>query len=207
MFISNVVFILSVQKWDYRPIDIDLYLVFIRRLCPIGYFRVLNVVLHCIQWALVDDLFFYFKKSVYILIPTSYFIPHPQYLYAYNYEYLSICRYDHLYSYIGLTISLYTGMGFPRGTKEPAYQCRRPKRCRFNPCFRKVPWSRAWQPTAVFFPGESCRQRSLKRRKYGPWDMEGEITLKEQEFLKSCSERNIYISYKEINHSVPIFYF
>ena len=37
--------------------------------------------------------------------------------------------------------------------------------------------------------------------------MEGEITLKEQEFLKSCSERNTYISYKEINHSVPIFYF
>ena len=55
--------------------------------------------------------------------------------------------------------------------------------------------------------GESYGQRSLKRRKYGPWDMEGEITLKEQEFLKSCSERNTYISYKEINHSVPIFYF
>ena len=26
---------------------------------------------------------------------------------------------------------------------------------------RKIPWRRAWQPTSVFLPGESCRQRSL----------------------------------------------
>ena len=26
---------------------------------------------------------------------------------------------------------------------------------------RKIPWRRAWQPTPVFFPGESHRQRSL----------------------------------------------
>ena len=47
--------------------------------------------------------------------------------------------------------------GSPGGAsgKEPAYQCRRLKRCRFDPWFREIPWRRAWQPTLVFLPGES----------------------------------------------------
>ena len=32
---------------------------------------------------------------------------------------------------------------------------------RFDPWVRKMPWKRAWQPTAVFLPGESHGQRSL----------------------------------------------
>ena len=54
-------------------------------------------------------------------------------------------------------------VGFPRGAngKEHACQCRRRKRCRFDPGVRKIPWRRAWQPTPVFWPGESHRQRSL----------------------------------------------
>ena len=31
----------------------------------------------------------------------------------------------------------------------------------FDPWVRKIPWRRAWQPTPVFFPGESRGQRSL----------------------------------------------
>ena len=31
----------------------------------------------------------------------------------------------------------------------------------------KIPWSRAWQPTPVFLPGESHGQRSLVG--YSPW--------------------------------------
>ena len=31
----------------------------------------------------------------------------------------------------------------------------------FNPCVGTIPWKRAWQPTAVFLPGESQGQRSL----------------------------------------------
>ena len=31
----------------------------------------------------------------------------------------------------------------------------------FNPWVEKIPWRRAWQPTPVFLPGESHRQRSL----------------------------------------------
>ena len=26
---------------------------------------------------------------------------------------------------------------------------------RFDPCIRKIPWRRKWQPTPVFLPGES----------------------------------------------------
>ena len=48
-------------------------------------------------------------------------------------------------------------MDFPGGTrtKEPACQCRKHKRCRFNPWVGKIPWRRSWQPTPVFLPGES----------------------------------------------------
>ena len=36
------------------------------------------------------------------------------------------------------------------------------QRPRFNPWVGKMPWRRAWQPTPVFLPGESHRQRSLE---------------------------------------------
>ena len=60
-------------------------------------------------------------------------------------------------------------MAFPGGTngKEPSWQYRRLKRCRFDPWVRKIPWRRAWQPTPVFLPGESHGQRSLAG--YSPW--------------------------------------
>ena len=53
--------------------------------------------------------------------------------------------------------SVCTCMGFSGGAggKEPACQCRRHKRCGFNPWVRKIPWRRAWQPTPIFSPRES----------------------------------------------------
>ena len=48
--------------------------------------------------------------------------------------------------------------------KESACQCRRR---RFNPWVGKIPWSRKWQPTPVFLPGESHGQRSPAG--YSPW--------------------------------------
>ena len=58
---------------------------------------------------------------------------------------------------------LYFNLSFPgcANGKEPTCQCRRHKRCRFDPWVRKIPWRRAWQPTPVFLPGESHGQRSL----------------------------------------------
>ena len=53
---------------------------------------------------------------------------------------------------------------FPGGTsgKEPACQCRRHKRCGFDPWVGKIPWRRTQQPTAVLLPGESHGQKSLE---------------------------------------------
>ena len=42
--------------------------------------------------------------------------------------------------------------------KEPTCQCRRHKRCGFDPWVRKMPWRRKWQPTLVFLPRESHGQ-------------------------------------------------
>ena len=44
-------------------------------------------------------------------------------------------------------------------------QCRRPG---FNPWVGKIPWRRAWQPTAIFLPGEFQGQRSFARLQ-SPW--------------------------------------
>ena len=54
-------------------------------------------------------------------------------------------------------------MDLPDGTggKEPACQCRRHERCGFDPWVRKIPWTRAYQPTTVFLLGKSHGQRIL----------------------------------------------
>ena len=41
------------------------------------------------------------------------------------------------------------------------------KRCAFDPRVGKISWRREWQPTSVFLPGETCRQRDLVG--YSPW--------------------------------------
>ena len=54
--------------------------------------------------------------------------------------------------------------GFPGGTsgnKEPACQCRRQKRHRFDPWVGTIPWRRKWHPTPVFLLGKSHGQRNL----------------------------------------------
>ena len=66
----------------------------------------------------------------------------------------------HIYvSIIYLSISF----GLPRwlSGKESTCQCRRHRRCGFNPWVGKILWSRKWQPTPVFLPGKSHGQRSL----------------------------------------------
>ena len=45
--------------------------------------------------------------------------------------------------------------------KESTCQCRRHKGRGSNLWFRKIPWSRKWQPSPVFLPGTSHKQRSL----------------------------------------------
>ena len=59
--------------------------------------------------------------------------------------------------------------GFAGGSagKESSCQCRKHKRCGFDPWVRKIPWSRKWQPIPVFLPGKFHIQRSLVN--YSPW--------------------------------------
>ena len=49
--------------------------------------------------------------------------------------------------------------------KKPAYQCRRLKRCGFNPWVEKILWSRKWQPTPVFLP----------EKFHGQWNLVGRL--------------------------------
>ena len=51
--------------------------------------------------------------------------------------------------------------------KESACQCRRCKRCGFDPWVGKIRWRRKRQPSPVFLPGESHGQGSLVS--YSPW--------------------------------------
>ena len=51
--------------------------------------------------------------------------------------------------------------------KNPPAKAGDVKRHRFDPWVGKIPWRRAWQPTAVFLTGESHGQRSLVG--YSPW--------------------------------------
>ena len=59
--------------------------------------------------------------------------------------------------------------GFPGGAsgKQPACQCRRLKKCQFDPWIKNIPWRRKRQPTPVFLPGNFLGQRSLVG--FSPW--------------------------------------
>ena len=50
-------------------------------------------------------------------------------------------------------------------TVKNRLQCRRPQ---LDPCIRKIPWRRKWQPTPVYSCLGNLRQRSPAG--YSPWD-------------------------------------
>ena len=74
----------------------------------------------------------------------------------------TLMDHDHKCMYVCLYVSFYL-QGLPRwlSGKESACQCRRWKRCRFDPWLGRIPWSRKWQPTPVFLPENFPGQRSL----------------------------------------------
>ena len=76
--------------------------------------------------------------------------------------------------------------GFPGGVsgKEPACQFRRCKRHGFDAMVRKILWSRKWQPTPEFLPGESHGQRSL-----GGGRVTAHRVVKSQTWLKRLSKQ------------------
>ena len=66
--------------------------------------------------------------------------------------------------------------GLPRWYrgKKSACQCRRCKRCRFDPWVWKILWHRKWQPTSICLPGKFHGQRSLAN--YSPWGCKESVT-------------------------------
>ena len=69
-------------------------------------------------------------------------------------------------------------------------QCRRHRRCRFDPWIGKIPWRRKWQPTPVFLPGEFHGQRSLVG--YGPWGhKESDTTEQVNTVAQKCQIRHL----------------
>ena len=63
----------------------------------------------------------------------------------------------------GLSTDTSTIQGLPRwlSGKESGCQCRRHRRCEFDPWVGTIPWRRKWQCTPVFLPRESHGWRSL----------------------------------------------
>ena len=57
---------------------------------------------------------------------------------------------------------------------------------RFDPWVGMIRWSRKWQPTPVFLPGESHGQRSLVG--YSPW------CLKESDMMSTCAYNSFHFS-------------
>ena len=52
----------------------------------------------------------------------------------------------------------YYHKGFSGGAvvnSPPANQCKRRRKCRFNPWVEKIPWNMKWQPTLVVLPRKS----------------------------------------------------
>lgn len=65
-----------------------------------------------------------------------------------EYEYINVCEY----------VREFPG---DSGSKEPVCQSRRGRRCRFDLCIRKIPWSTKWHRTPVFLAAKSHGQRSV----------------------------------------------
>ena len=61
--------------------------------------------------------------------------------------------------------------------KEFPCQCRRYRKCGFDPWVGKIPCSKKRQPTPVFLPGEFHGQRSLAS--YNPWGRKESDTTKQ----------------------------
>ena len=81
--------------------------------------------------------------------------------------------------------------------KESTCQCRRCKRCGFDPWVGKSPWSRKWKPTPVFLSGKFHGQQSLVG--YSPWgrkelDMTKHTNTRHARFDENLNKINLTYS-------------
>ena len=80
--------------------------------------------------------------------------------------------------------------------KRIPLQCRKCKRCRYNPWVGKIPWRRKWQLTPIFLPGKSHGQGNLAGS--SPWGhkrVAHDLATKQQAwhyYIKSLSVVRLY---------------
>ena len=74
--------------------------------------------------------------------------------------------------------------------KEPACQCRKCSRSRFNSWIGKIFWRKKWQPTTVFLPGESQGWEAWSAAVYGV--AQNRTQLK---WCDSSSSSSLYYTY------------
>ena len=80
-------------------------------------------------------------------------------------------------------------------------QCRRLRRCGLDLWVRKIPWRRAWQPAAVFLPGESRGQRSLAG--HSPWGRRGSDATERLSTAACVSLRRYIFSLESFKRQTP----
>ena len=74
--------------------------------------------------------------------------------------------------------------------EEFACQCRRCKRCEFDPWVKKIPWRRKEQPTPLFLHGEFRGQRKLVG--YSPWGHK-ELDMIKHELIHCITTEDKYL--------------
>ena len=90
--------------------------------------------------------------------------------------------------YIIIWITLITWyLSWWLGGKEFTFQCRRLRRCGFDPWVGKIPWRKKWESTPVFLPAKSHGQRSLAG--YSPWGCKRiryDFVIEQQYYFQLC---------------------
>ena len=77
------------------------------------------------------------------------------------YSFFNLNKHDFKFQFCYRFCHRFPGFSGAANGKESACRCRIGKRCGFDPWVRKTSWTRKWQLTPVFLPGESLLQRSL----------------------------------------------
>ena len=137
------------------------------------------------------DVYLTFNHSSTLFI---YFVMFRNFLWSLNITWSS--KYS---KYISIVFPMAT---LPSGTsgKEPACQCRRCKRLRFDFWVEKIHWSRKWQPSPLFLPGKFRGQRSMGN--YSQW---GRKELDTNEWLsKAHAYTNISFFLKRLRLNISL---
>ena len=143
--------------------------------------------------------FYYFSNSLLFLVSETFFLRSlffsgSSFRNSLNRDLLVVNCLSFKWTVISFTVS-FCAVGLPTTTrgcrgKESTCQYRRWKRCGFDPWARKIPWSRKWQLSPVFFPGKFHGQRRLAG--YSPWDCK-EWDTTQWLSMHMCAHTHVFI--------------